>query len=228
MSDTRIDEITEFLEQRLDAIVKQPPMWGDPFAVENGYLHCIEFLWVVECGKLDHGATRAWTSIIHEAGYLSNVPLAHQEGLRDNEDKAFAALTELLPKLREYGPVDCPKCDGLGYQEWLTGCDKCGQTPPCESEDECPGPDETCGKCRGTGRFVGKREPKPYTIAYHEHGIAISGPIPLDDITSIVKLGTNNGYDLADALLSGHLPGVTMVLTNKVSGAEWRKELGLA
>jgi hypothetical protein len=124
--------------------------------------------------------------------------------------------------------VDCPACGGVGYQEWMTGCSECGATPPCESDEVCPGPDEVCAKCHGSGRISGKQEPKPYTVEHHQHGITISGPIPLDDITSIVLLGTSNGYDLADALLSGHLPGVTMVLTNKTSGAAWRKELGLA
>jgi hypothetical protein len=223
-----LDYIYDFIDQRLDAIVARPGMWGDPFAVENGYLHCIDFRWVVECGSLEFPATRAWCRIIHEAGYLSNVPLAHQEGLRDDEDKAFAVLRELLPKLREYVPQECSECRGLGYSEWLTGCDKCGASPPCESDDDCPGPDKVCKPCSGSGRVLRKRKPKPYTIDHREHGIIINGPIPLDDIDAIVKLGTLHGYDLADALLSGNIPGATMVLTNKTSGAAWRTELGLA
>jgi hypothetical protein len=66
-----------------------------------------------------------------------------------------------------------------------------------------------------------------YTIEHLEHGIAIRGPVPLTDMGAIALLGADNGYDLADALISGHLEGVTMALVNTESGNAWRIELGL-
>jgi hypothetical protein len=66
-----------------------------------------------------------------------------------------------------------------------------------------------------------------YTIEHMPHGITIRGPIPLGDMMAVAALGTENGYDLVDAAISGHLPGVTMALVNADSGNAWRKELGL-
>ena len=66
-----------------------------------------------------------------------------------------------------------------------------------------------------------------WDVVHREQGIIITGPIPLDVLGAITALGAVNGFDLIDALLSGHFPEASMVLTNKESGAAWRAQLGL-
>lgn len=63
---------------------------------------------------------------------------------------SFEEMVKLL--LEDDGMKECPTCRGRGYQEWQTGCPECGKSPPCESEEECPGPDEMCRTCKGLGR----------------------------------------------------------------------------
>jgi hypothetical protein len=112
MSEATTEEMLAYLADRLDKIAEHPGGWGDPFAVECQYFMLIEFQWFLETGLRGVSPTRLWSGILHEHGYLSNVPLAHQEGLRDDQDKAFEELVRLLPLLRGYVPQECPDCHG--------------------------------------------------------------------------------------------------------------------
>jgi hypothetical protein len=155
-------DLLAYMDDRLDKLVRYPGGWGDPFAVENQYLMVVEFRWFVETGLRWVQPTRLWSQLLHDHEYLSNVPLAHQEGLREDQDRAFEELVKLLPLLRGYVPRECSDCDGVGYQEWLTGCPACGTTPPCDEPErgECPGPDSEarCKSCRSKGYNFEVRE----------------------------------------------------------------------
>jgi len=66
-----------------------------------------------------------------------------------------------------------------------------------------------------------------YTIDYREHGMTISGPVPLGDMSGLIAIATEHGYDIVDGLLSERVVGATMVFTDKEGSQAWRKELGL-
>ena len=130
----RAVDVIAYLDDWLDKLVRYPQGWGDPFSVENQYMSGVKHRWYIESGGHHLQPTRAWTRIIHDAGYLSNIPLAFQ--VKDDEEKLWEELVRLLPLMSAYGPGKCSKCDGLGFNA-----------------------DEECMSCRGSsGWAVVKRE----------------------------------------------------------------------
>lgn len=81
----------------LHHLVRAPEMWGDPFSIEMQYLTTLDILvnlrgLTSEDPKMH--PSRQWCRVIHEGGYRSNLPLAHQT-------EGFDALVRLLPRLRD-------------------------------------------------------------------------------------------------------------------------------
>jgi len=72
----------------------------------------------------------------------------------------------------------CPDCDGEGFPVWLTGCPECGASPPCDPPTECPGPDEVCGTCKGSGK-----------VSVPTHTTVALGPAEARDIDKITGPG---------------------------------------
>ena len=66
-------------------------------------------------------------------------------------------------------------------------------------------------------------EPK-YTIERYEHGWLVCGPIPVDDLTWLMRLVPDDG--IADARVSQALGG-SMALTTDEGSKAWRKQLGI-
>lgn len=65
-----------------------------------------------------------------------------------------------------------------------------------------------------------------YTVTRHEHGIVVTGIVPLQDICALMGAWQEAGYTLCDALIANHL-GVNSVYTTEAGSREWRRELGL-
>jgi hypothetical protein len=65
-----------------------------------------------------------------------------------------------------------------------------------------------------------------YTVERLPRGLVIRGQLPLSDLVFLMEAWAEEGYEIADALLSKHL-GVTLVLTTKEHSTAWRRELGL-
>lgn len=82
-------------------VEKRPEMYcaGEPFTLEMMYLQAMDFRAQVDwLGQREANnvvsSMRYWSAVLHDHGYQSNKPLAHQvEGLEP--------LVELLPRLRE-------------------------------------------------------------------------------------------------------------------------------
>lgn len=100
-----------YLDQQLDGMVKRPEMYcgGDPFTLEMMYIQAVDFRAQVDwLGAREQknvvSAMRYWSGVLHDHGYQSTKPLAHQvEG-----PEAMALLVELLPRLRESVPRSAP------------------------------------------------------------------------------------------------------------------------
>lgn len=91
---TRLTRTADHLTTVLDSLVRSPDGWGPPAAVEAQYQLVCEILRVLR-GPVPprEGTNRAWSQILHEAGYRGNVPLFDQvEGYVEHQ--------RLLPKLR--------------------------------------------------------------------------------------------------------------------------------
>lgn len=66
-----------------------------------------------------------------------------------------------------------------------------------------------------------------YTVTRERHGIVVMGPLPITDMAALLPAWQRElGYDIADALVSGHLKA-SMVVTDQEGSKAWRAELGL-
>lgn len=95
------EHLLTYIEGQLDGMEKRPEMYcaGDPFTLEMMYLQAMDFRAQVDwLGRREESnvvsSMRYWSAVLHDHGYQSNKPLAHQvEGLEP--------VVELLPRLRE-------------------------------------------------------------------------------------------------------------------------------
>lgn len=95
---TRLQAADDRACEILGHLVRAPPMWGDPFSVEMQYLTTLDILTNLRGLTSDDpkkAVGRRWCGVIHENGYRSNLPLAHQT-------EGFDALIKLLPQLRSW------------------------------------------------------------------------------------------------------------------------------
>lgn len=67
---------------------------------------------------------------------------------------------------------------------------------------------------------------KSYREVKAEHGIAIYGEIPVNNLAKLVKRWRGHGYDLCDALVARHL-GASLCVTTASGSTLWRTALGL-
>ena len=70
----------------------------------------------------------------------------------------------------------------------------------------------------------------PYTITHYPHGIAIFGPVPVQDLTGITAIGKANGYEYMGLGIAAHLNETqpkkcTFVLVSQESQERWRAEI---
>ncbi len=64
-----------------------------------------------------------------------------------------------------------------------------------------------------------------YTVTRTEFGIYVKGPIPVNDMLSLLE-AWRDVWDLTDARVSGHL-GASLVVTNRDGSRKWREYLGI-
>ena len=65
-----------------------------------------------------------------------------------------------------------------------------------------------------------------YTVTRHPHGVAITGPVPVEELSSLTGVYADRGLVWLDALIAEEL-GATAVFVSEESMKEWREELGL-
>jgi len=119
---TRLQAADDRACEILGHLVRAPDMWGDPFSVEMQYLTTLDILINLRGLASEDpkkGVGRRWCGVIHENGYRSNLPLAHQT-------EGFDVLVKLLPKLRA-----CV----LDPNEPDRTCERCGQDIDDEPEE---------------------------------------------------------------------------------------------
>lgn len=66
-----------------------------------------------------------------------------------------------------------------------------------------------------------------HRIEHVEHGILVYGQVALSDLSDLVLIGERAGWTIVDALVSGHLDGVSMAFTDEAHSKLWRIDLGL-
>ena len=65
-----------------------------------------------------------------------------------------------------------------------------------------------------------------YTVTRHPHGVAITGPIPVTELSALTGVYADRGLAWLDALIAQEI-GATAVFVSEESMKEWREELGL-
>lgn len=63
-----------------------------------------------------------------------------------------------------------------------------------------------------------------FSVEILECGVIVRGEVPVQDLSSVAKIGEDRGFNLVDAAISGALRA-TLVLTNKRHGSKWRAEI---
>lgn len=63
-------------------------------------------------------------------------------------------------------------------------------------------------------------------VTRHRYGLTVRGKLPVRDLDGVAKIAAAWGYDLVDAMISGHI-GATMVFVSAETSAAWRAELGV-
>ena len=65
-----------------------------------------------------------------------------------------------------------------------------------------------------------------YTVTRQPHGVAITGPIPVTELSALTGVYADRGLVWLDALIAKEL-GATAVFVSEESMKKWRDELGL-
>ena len=65
-----------------------------------------------------------------------------------------------------------------------------------------------------------------YTVTRQPHGVAITGPIPVTELSALTGVYADRGLVWLDAMIAQEI-GATAVFVSEESMKEWREELGL-
>lgn len=64
-----------------------------------------------------------------------------------------------------------------------------------------------------------------YRVERREHGVVVVGPVPCSELVVLLRAWDEQGLDLLDGLIAGHLKA-TMVVCSRAASETWRRELG--
>ena len=65
-----------------------------------------------------------------------------------------------------------------------------------------------------------------YTVTRHPHGVAITGPVPIEELSALTGVYADRGLVWLDALIAQEI-GATAVFVSDEGMKKWRDELGL-
>ena len=66
-----------------------------------------------------------------------------------------------------------------------------------------------------------------YTVTRQPHGVAITGPIPVTDLSALTGVYADRGLVWLDALIAQEI-GATAVFVSDEGMKKWRDELGIS
>jgi len=65
-----------------------------------------------------------------------------------------------------------------------------------------------------------------YVVDELEHGVSITGPVPIPVLCALAEVYRERGLDLADTAIASKI-GASIVFVSRDGGDRWRQELGI-